>query len=713
MKPPQGVNHMPNILLTLPNITQSVVRPIVTDITTQVKHNLAITPEAETYFFSDDGHTTTAGSRIGQASTDVRFASSRMVMLEVEQSVNMDNLATSVSNREEHIPIFEDPRLGIIVRPVYESRDVRLNFKYRTTSKQEAQRWKDDISIKVNTMREMFLHNIRYHYGLPKQVWDLLSEVYDKRQAVAPYNQDFAEYIHECTRGRLTCIAEGTGQFRLPVVPELQGRIIGMCEFTPLPEKAEHEDELGTFLITFTYKFTYDCPIGCNMIYPIMVHNQYLDEEFINFAGPAPYRETVQKSFSESFHAFRHFETEPVMNDLKPIHPYLRIPLFDDFTPRSTATGTATIALALLQFQSESDKLLFNLEDLGQACIHPEIVKFIKEVESPWMNKLYRSIFHVSMYEGDRLCSPQSVLVDRSLDLFTTRPIDLRQCYHFRLAIVTDLSLLDKAALERLKKYPKVFLLYFEALNYMLKTRPDFQNLGNQRFITKGQLDFLWWIISGGGAGSVPDWVSRDYAPPSNALGYNNPGSGINKGGIGGSGVGPGSSNAVNDPGAYGNDGPVMHTGVFPSIPGGGGGSHGSVDGVGSGYGSSMTGVYGNYTSTGHSGTTGTGNLNTSGYGTGSTPGGSAVPGSGMGNTPNKNSYNYNQGSNNSNNSSIRHPYGPNGGGYRGSQSTSGSYSTNGSGLFDDPNWSIIANFSRKQGVMKTVQTSGILVYRN
>ena len=497
---------MPNIIVTIPNVTQSIDRPVVMDIANQVKEILKIQPDAETFFFSDEGVASTPGSTLSDTDRNARFSSQRMVMLEVERTVNIDNLATMVTDREEHIPVFEDKRLGVVIRPIYNSTDIRLNFKYRTTSKEEAKRWYEDIAIRVNKLRDMFVHSISYHYNLPSQAWDLISEVYGKREAVAGYNDRYEDYVQSKTQARLTLVGEGTGQFKLPVVPERQSRIIGLFDFVPLPEKPAKEEETGTYLITFTYKFTFDSVVAVNMVYPIMVHNQYLDHKWIEFAGRLPSPATVPRVYSESFYAFRQMEPEKELLAVVPDEPYIQIPSFDNFTPRMMHTGTGTVMLILMQILDDTDPVLFNLNDMGDAELHTEMLRFLAEGEWYYATQLYKSIFHVSIYADGVLYNPERLKVTPELNVQITRNLDLRSIYHTRISIVTDLTLLDPAALERLRKYPKLFTLYFSALDAMLRTRADFQRLSDTTRITQTQVKLISRILVG--LGPMSEWTN-------------------------------------------------------------------------------------------------------------------------------------------------------------------------------------------------------------
>lgn len=497
---------MPNISLTIPNVTQSVDRPVVMDIVNKVKEILKITPEAETYFFSDEGYASAAGSTLSNTERTPRFATNRMVMLDVERSPNIDNLVTSVSQQTEHIPVLEDESLGFLIRPIFESTDIRLNFRYRTTSKEEAKRWRDDIAIRVTSLRDMFVHTIQFHYNLPKQAWDLVSEIYSLREAQAGYNQSFEEYVYACTRGQLSLIAEGTGQYRLPVIPLKQGRIIGMFDFVPLPDKATYEEQTGTYLNTFTYKFTFDSPVGVNIVYPLMVHNQYLPDKWIEFSGKLPSPTFTEKIFSESFYAFRHFESDVDLIPVTPDEPYIRIPHIDEFTPRMTHAGTGTFLLTMVQLENAQDKLLFNLRELGDVDLDAELLRFLEEGEWYYASMLYKSIIHVSLYNEQSLCNPDRIQMDSALNVSTSYPLDLRKTFHVRMSLVTDLTLLDPAALDRLRKYPKLFVLYFTTINRMLALRADFQRLGIAPRISPTQVKLLTKMLTG--VGGMNEWIN-------------------------------------------------------------------------------------------------------------------------------------------------------------------------------------------------------------
>jgi hypothetical protein len=63
--------------------------------------------------------------------------------------------------------------------------------------------------------------------------------------------------------------------------------------------------------------------------------------------------------------------------------------------------------------------------------------------------------------------------------------------------LIVDLSLLHPSALERLAKYPKAFVKFFNAANKLLRYNTEFQRLGDQKYISQSQINVIRLLMSG------------------------------------------------------------------------------------------------------------------------------------------------------------------------------------------------------------------------
>jgi hypothetical protein len=254
---------MPNVSVTVPEIDQSVSRPVIFAIIEEVKNTTKIPDELSIFYPGDIQKLSNPGSMVGDRSERfARFASERRIMVEVEEDYDKEAVGTTVVSKEGNLPVFDDPKLGIIIRPIYTTSQVTINFVYRATSKNEVLRWRDDVRMNISRLRLIYLHSLTYHYPLPGEYLEVLKDVHDKREAVKGYGQTFEEYVTSMATNRMTLIGDLTNNTNRLVISETQSRVQGIFDFDTVPEKPQRDDESGYWTISFAYKFSYERPIG-------------------------------------------------------------------------------------------------------------------------------------------------------------------------------------------------------------------------------------------------------------------------------------------------------------------------------------------------------------------------------------------------------------------------------------------------------------------
>lgn len=489
---------MPNISMTLPETIQSITRPIVFDIIDQVQAITKIDKTADIFFPGDTGKMQTPGTNFD--STDPRFAkfsTGSYLFIEVEEDFEPDVIRSTAVNQREHLPVFVDKDLGVHIAPVYATTNITINFKYRTASKTEAFRWRDDMRTRISQARDINLHDLTYHYSLPVPILEIIEAVYDKREAFLGYGQTLEEYVISHATDRLTLIGDLVAKSAQLAISETQARVIGMFTFDSLPDKPERDDDSGCWVVSFGYKFSYEKPIACNAKYPVIVHNQILPPEFVLFNNKSYDLDKINKSYSGSIAALNAFEATTVMNNRVDPNAIIRLPNFDDYVLPSVVHGTGSIFIALAEVDINDSKTLFNLNELGDIIIDSDILNFIKTVEYPYICNLYQSIIHISLYRNNYLASAGTLECDASLNIKAKAPLDLRKQYRARFSLVVDLTLLGKPAIDRLRNNPKVLVKIISGMNELLKNHPDFVALGDKKRITMVEFSALYRILTG------------------------------------------------------------------------------------------------------------------------------------------------------------------------------------------------------------------------
>ncbi len=458
---------MPRIILTVPETIQSVMRPIVLDIARQVFEVTGIDEKTPIFFPGETEKTFQPGSSIANPGNDVvNFPFYERVSIDVVEEYEADRLMSTAIYRPENKFLFRDDSLETYIKPAYSSQLTTINFKYRSRDKTRAMKWRDDIRARVAIMRELYMHQITYHYLIPPQYLVILNEIHRMREKVAGYGDDYEKYFREHITPHASLLSNMSGSKEAWGISETQARIVGRFDFEGTPEEGAKEDEGSTWTITFGYKFTYDKPIACVMSYPLMIHNQLMS---IKYRPSKPAYELDQNKISYSYSAklLHHFEKGKTHLG---IPEGFAIPVFDEFIPSEVLPDTMRIFTTLVSIDVNDPNYLFSMLDLGIIKLDPAIIEFMKG-EAPFMTTPYNSIFTLSLYERYSLLDANKLTIDVGLDVYSNMVLNFRNYYHVRLGLVTDLNMLSPAAMERLRRGGEALMLILETLDPGMKKR--------------------------------------------------------------------------------------------------------------------------------------------------------------------------------------------------------------------------------------------------
>ena len=487
---------MSNISQTLNSIEQSVSRPIVIDIVNQIRDITNISKDTKILFPGDNtGRQLNPGSSIDDRDRSAEYLDNRFLQIEVSENFQLDSLGTQALTKEEHIPIFCDNALGVYVKPAYTTVDVVISFKYRTFSKAEAKRWRDDIWMRTGQLRDINLHKIRYNYAFPSNFIEILQAIHTLRENVAGYNQTFDEYFKSNASNRFTNISNTNGSESNLVIAETQSRIVGMFDFAGAPEPEEKDASNTSWLISFNYKISYERPTMCNMVYPIMIHNQLLDAKYtvLNNSGYDPRND--DNSRTVSLQALQMFELPTITDKSVNPNPIILIPNHDEFIPDYILGGTSSILFALCEVDADGVSLL-NLNELGDIMIDKDILDFIIQSEYPYITKQYQSILYLAAYANKNINNSVNITCDSSLNVISSIPLNLRVNNRVRFAIVVDLTLLSEDAIRRLKLFPKAFVKIIAAINSALANFPGLYALYDTKYITANNFNSIFRMLT-------------------------------------------------------------------------------------------------------------------------------------------------------------------------------------------------------------------------
>lgn len=489
---------MPNVSIVLPNVDESVFRPLISDLTAQIQELTNLNFVKDVRFLNYNGSVQTYDSAV----TDMKaryasFSGQNRIWIEAEENYNERGWSNSIVERDEHPPLFLDAALGVTISPVLVPSDVILKMKFTTNSRDEARKWRDDIAMRLVQMRDGHQHTLTFNINLPIPIWNLITDIHAARENVKGYGQPLDEYIKQHSDPDLTIVSNAKGQQRTFAFRRKMARINGHFDISPLPEKPTYDESGGIWECTIAYKITYDRPLGCRIRYPIMVHNQFLPDKYIVDTRKDQNMNDKHKKLSMSMSYWSQFESYRINGYNCHQDAYIQIPEIDDYTYRVKPKGTATVVLGLMKLEKEEPQILLNLGDLGDVGIDEDILDFIRGVEFAWLNKPYQSFFGLQFFRGHDLLQASKLNCDNKLNVSVTENVSLRATYRVRFSLCVDPTLLPLSAFERLWGYPKALTKIVRAINDAIRYNVDFEGPGKNRFVHEWQLGKLWQLLNG------------------------------------------------------------------------------------------------------------------------------------------------------------------------------------------------------------------------
>lgn len=478
---------MPKLVLPLQDTPESVTRPIIFDLTRQLFKITGISPDTRIYYPGYMEKDRQPGSTIRDGEVINTFGAGQKLTIEVEENYDQDYILSTAVLRPENPFIFRDDRIETSIKPSYANTEVTINFRYRAIDRIAALRWRDDMKTRVSMMRDEHLHDLTYHYLIPKEFVIIMHEIHRLRELVDGYGEDFDTFFKNNMTQKASLLSNFSGTHQEWGIGEKQMRVLGWFDFEGAPEQGSREDEDDTWTIAFSYKFRYDKPVACVMQYPLVIHNQLLSSRY-RPSSTAYQLEQHRRSYSHSGKGFSMFDKTRDTAQFS-MQSGIAIPDFDEFLPSSVLTSTKRVFTTLVTIDPANRRFLLSLLDLGRTwSLNPLIVNFLK-AEAPYLTKDYGTIFGLQLYRGaDRL--PDAMLtIDSDLNVTSTVDLPLRHYYHVRLSLLTDLSALSEETRARLREHGPALAAILHAIDPAVWSQLGYPNLLGGKYMPKDYLN--------------------------------------------------------------------------------------------------------------------------------------------------------------------------------------------------------------------------------
>lgn len=479
---------MPKVLHTNDGIRESVTRPVVFDITRQIQEWTGL--EAMNILFTGDAEAALQpGSSIEDTETFNRTPSEAKWRVSVREEHQTDKLLATAVHQMEFPEFFYDEALGVFLRPVYSPTVLTLEFEYRSSDVNNARRWRDEIRAKVSTNRDVRTHIVNYSYLVPKEFMPLLEHIHSLRENQAGYGEDLETYLKNHFTQNVTKLSTLAGTEDRWAIAEQQARIMGQFEFQELPDEPNKQGETAAYRQAFSYRIYYDCPIATAADYPVLVHNQLIDMQYL-MIGPVDDFDTYESRSPRSVTALGAFEVDRMAKPT--IRSGLRLPQFHEFYPRSVPRNTLQVLSVLVGIDNPADnpnnRTIMSFSEIDERWeFRDEFIDFLK-YDHAYLNKFGESFVNVTVYDGGMPLHHSLFYVDADLNVILNFDPDLRRTYYVRLSLLVDPLDLSEAAKDRARNDANGLILIGAAIAPDLVKRGMLPKvLGNSNYISRAE----------------------------------------------------------------------------------------------------------------------------------------------------------------------------------------------------------------------------------
>lgn len=481
---------MPRVAMRIPESQDSILRPVSFDVIRQVFDILSLPKDTSILFPGASEEAAMPGSTLNHMGEPTKFNNSERVRVEVNEEIEDHTILTTAVYQRENRPIFLDKDLGVAMYPVYAQTTLVFQLTYRAPNRVTAKRFRDECLLRHAAWRAENVHELTYHYPVPYEYIHLLQEIHTLREATAGYGEDFSKWVEDHFTNRVTNLTTLIGTQPQLSISEHQIRPLGWFDFNALPQPEQKEAENGTFVVNFEYRVVFDKVIGVAMEYPLVVHNALIDEKWYssprasgNFTDPER-RNGVNTIGRRALDYFAQLNQCQRLCKIDGI----RIPEFDDWEPKQVRPNTNTLALVMTAVDEEDPQAVINLAEIPDYAIEENVLAFLKQ-EHQWISRYGGNPFYVSLYRNDEPLDDSWLTVDENLNVRTTQPLNPRDRYHLRLALVNDLLSLSSEVLERFRLHGKACVAILSTLQWTMLRDGWTPKLLGGKYVTRRDLN--------------------------------------------------------------------------------------------------------------------------------------------------------------------------------------------------------------------------------
>ena len=477
---------MPKSIIDSIDKYQTIIRPSIIQVCNDIKIKSSIPEDTKLFYLGyAEQRTNTDTTMGGESHREIDFAHKNHLIVESNITYQDISYFSGQPYLSKYSPIFHDSIHKIRLSPIYNIMNVELSIRYIAEDRPTAYSWETEMRRRIGQSMMGNLHRLEYTFPVPQTHIDTLSYLHSLIRPTKEPKMAFTEWLDDIARERITVVVNQSGCNPMYAVNQVQLGVMGTWNIDATPN-INKMDSGDLYAVQFGYSFHFDVMGTTILEYPLMIDNSVVDEEYrrscdfydpMVMGNPGLFIGATDK-------------LRPLTNPKYPNEMAL-IPCFDEWRVKRAPARTSTLFTAMIIVDEDNPAYVMNLNNLGDEYILADWVVNLLEIFHDKLNYPGHAPLLAQIYRNDHWLMESLYEVDCDLNITTNSPMTIANCYHVRLAVYTDLTLLSEHAIAKLLENGKLTL---ELLNFLSNEDPELPELSPDG--TLSRLEFFNFITT-------------------------------------------------------------------------------------------------------------------------------------------------------------------------------------------------------------------------
>jgi hypothetical protein len=432
------------------SIEESILRPVLLQCMYNIKPTIHI-PQHVPMLYDDGKGVTEIGSEINKDNNLLLKSDSKVITTSSSVYYEDRILGTHIDTHSVQ-PVWYDDKLGIRLTPTIVRNDVTFNMTYKAKGRQEVMGWLSNHYNRMSRGSIVLNMDVGYEYPLPTTMLSLLYTIWETREKIAGYGDTFKEYLEGNFKQPYNYKTNMAGDGLTLVLTNTLKNVVGV--FGGEVEEPEMMDDGYGATIKFT--FWHDIPTTILAEYPIYIHNNYIDQTFINM--DIDRNKVYKTAFKRDDELIYNLNTR--MDNINKLIVHKRafvVPSFDYYEYNKGGYNIQGLIQLQISISEDDPRLILDLNEIDEVLgeeyeVNSDLITYMGKCGDQ-IYSYKRSAVFVLINEKNKVLTNEPYYIDTNLHLRSKYDLKPRHNYHLTISLLGDLHFLVKDDLYQLSVF--------------------------------------------------------------------------------------------------------------------------------------------------------------------------------------------------------------------------------------------------------------------